>query len=241
MTSAGLSYEISDQVAVLRLNRPAVLNALDPALLTQLMDENARSPQPQDAAHVMREALVTSAVGSARRAEELGLPAQRIVLSCKVSGVQDLIAVYTELARRCDYPLHLGLTEAGMGSKGIVASTAAMAVLLQSGIGDTIRVSLSADPVEEIKVGYDLLKSLGLRRRGVTIIFVSHSPVSIRSLCRRVCVLEQGEMVFDGGLMCTSRPGLSSSICSLNRPSLTSSVRSLPISSQLASPLKLVR
>src|SRR4029077_10296994 len=133
-----------------------------------LMDENARASQPQDAAHVMREALVTSAVSSAQRAEELGLPGDRIILSCKVSGVQDLIAVYTELARRCDYPLHLGLTEAGMGSKGIVASTAALAVLLQQGIGDTIRVSLTPEPggerTREVIVAQELLQTMGLRQ-----------------------------------------------------------------------------
>ena len=116
---------------------------------------------------VMREALVVSAVGSAQRAEELGLPGDRIVLSCKVSDVQDLIAVYRELARRCDYPLHLGLTEAGMGSKGIVASTAAMAVLLQEGIGDTIRVSLTPEPggdrTREVVVAQELLQSMGMR------------------------------------------------------------------------------
>ena len=115
----------------------------------------------------MREALVVSAIGSAERAEELGLPRDRIVLSCKVSNVQDLIAVYRELARRCDYPLHLGLTEAGMGSKGIVASTAAMAVLLQEGIGDTVRVSLTPEPggdrAREVIVAQELLQSMGLR------------------------------------------------------------------------------
>jgi (E)-4-hydroxy-3-methylbut-2-enyl-diphosphate synthase len=141
--------------------------SLDADLLARLMDENARSPQPQDAAHVMREALVTSAVGSAQRAAELGLAPERIILSCKVSGVQDLIAVYTELARRCDYPLHLGLTEAGMGSKGIVASTAAMGVLLQQGIGDTIRVSLTPEPngdrTREVIVAQEILQTMGLR------------------------------------------------------------------------------
>ena len=141
--------------------------SLDADLLARLMDENARLPQPQDAAHVTREALVTSAIGSAQRAEELGLPGERIILSCKVSGVQDLIAVYTELARRCDYPLHLGLTEAGMGSKGIVASTAAMAVLLQQGIGDTIRVSLTPEPngdrTREVTVAQEILQTMGLR------------------------------------------------------------------------------
>ncbi|HZT61970.1 MAG TPA: flavodoxin-dependent (E)-4-hydroxy-3-methylbut-2-enyl-diphosphate synthase, partial [Burkholderiales bacterium] len=111
--------------------------SLDQELLSRLMDENARSVEPLDSDAVTREALVVSALDSAARAEQLGLPGDRIVLSCKVSGVQDLIAVYRELARRCDYPLHLGLTEAGMGTKGIVASTAALAVLLQQGIGDT--------------------------------------------------------------------------------------------------------
>ena len=141
--------------------------SLDAELLARLMDENAHSPQPQDAAHVMREALVTSAVGGAQRAEELGLPGERIILSCKVSGVQDLITVYTELARRCDYPLHLGLTEAGMGSKGIVASTAAMGVLLQQGIGDTIRVSLTPEPngdrTREVIVAQEILQTMSLR------------------------------------------------------------------------------
>src|SRR5271154_6460246 len=141
--------------------------SLDQELLSRLMDENARLAQPRDAAQVLREALVVSAIGSAQRAEELGLPGDRIVLSCKVSDVQDLIAVYTELARRCDYPLHLGLTEAGMGSKGIVASTAAMAVLLQSGIGDTIRVSLTPEPsgdrTREVIVAQEILQTMGLR------------------------------------------------------------------------------
>jgi (E)-4-hydroxy-3-methylbut-2-enyl-diphosphate synthase len=141
--------------------------SLDQELLSRLMDENARLPEPRDAAQVLREALVVSAIGSAQRAEELGLPGDRIILSCKVSDVQDLIAVYTELARRCDYPLHLGLTEAGMGSKGIVASTAAMAVLLQSGIGDTIRVSLTPEPsgdrTREVIVAQEILQTMGLR------------------------------------------------------------------------------
>jgi (E)-4-hydroxy-3-methylbut-2-enyl-diphosphate synthase len=141
--------------------------SLDQELLARLMDENARASSPQDAAHVLREALVVSALESARRAEELGLPGDRIVLSCKVSGVQDLVAVYTELARRCDYPLHLGLTEAGMGSKGIVASTAALAVLLQQGIGDTIRVSLTPEPdgdrTREVVVAQEILQTMGLR------------------------------------------------------------------------------
>jgi len=141
--------------------------SLDQDLLSRLMDENAKTPEPQDAAHVLREALVVSAIDSAHRAEELGLAGDRIVLSCKVSEVQDLIAVYRELARRCDYALHLGLTEAGMGSKGIVASTAAMAILLQEGIGDTIRVSLTPEPggdrTREVIVAQELLQTMGLR------------------------------------------------------------------------------
>jgi (E)-4-hydroxy-3-methylbut-2-enyl-diphosphate synthase len=141
--------------------------SLDQDLLTRLMDENSRSPAPLDANDVVREALVVSALDSAARAEELGLPHDRIVISCKVSGVQDLIAVYRNLASRCDYPLHLGLTEAGMGSKGIVASTAAMAVLLQEGIGDTIRVSLTPDPggdrTREVVVAQEILQTMGLR------------------------------------------------------------------------------
>ncbi|MGH8851354.1 MAG: (E)-4-hydroxy-3-methylbut-2-enyl-diphosphate synthase, partial [Casimicrobiaceae bacterium] len=120
--------------------------SLDQDLLGTLMDENARSRSPLDAAHVMREALVTSAIRSAQLAESLGLAGDRIILACKVSNVQDLIAVYTELARRCDYPLHLGLTEAGMGSKGIVASSVAIGILLHQGIGDTIRFSLTPEP-----------------------------------------------------------------------------------------------
>ena len=141
--------------------------SLDAALLARMMDENAKSPNPLDAAHMMREALVTSAIRSAQFAESLGLPRDRIILSCKVSSVQDLIAVYTELARRCDYPLHLGLTEAGMGSKGIVASTAALAVLLQQGIGDTIRISLTPEPngdrTREVVVAQEILQTMGLR------------------------------------------------------------------------------
>jgi len=141
--------------------------SLDQELLSRLMDDNARLPEPREASAVLREALVVSAIGSAQRAEELGLPGERIILSCKVSDVQDLIAVYTELARRCDYPLHLGLTEAGMGSKGIVASTAAMAVLLQAGIGDTIRVSLTPEPsgdrTREVVVAQEILQTMGLR------------------------------------------------------------------------------
>jgi (E)-4-hydroxy-3-methylbut-2-enyl-diphosphate synthase len=141
--------------------------SLDADLLARMMDDNARSTAPQSAEAVMREALVASAIGSAQRALELGLAAERIVLSCKVSHVQELIKVYRELARRCDYALHLGLTEAGMGSKGIVASTAAMAVLLQQGIGDTIRVSLTPDPngdrTKEVLVAQEILQTMGLR------------------------------------------------------------------------------
>ena len=141
--------------------------SLDADLLARMMDDNAALATPLPPAAVMREALVSSAVDSARRAEALGLPAERIVLSCKVSAVQDLIAVYTELANRCDYPLHLGLTEAGMGSKGIVASTAAIAILLQRGIGDTIRVSLTPEPggdrTKEVQVAQEILQTMGLR------------------------------------------------------------------------------
>jgi len=141
--------------------------SLDQDLLTRLMDENSRRPQPLDANDVMREAIVSSALESARRAQELGLPHDRIVISCKVSGVQDLIAVYRNIAGRCDHPLHLGLTEAGLGSKGIVASTAAMAVLLQEGIGDTIRVSLTPEPggdrTQEVVVAQEILQTMGLR------------------------------------------------------------------------------
>ncbi len=141
--------------------------SLDQDLVVRLMDENAKLAEPKDVAEVTREALILSALDSARRAEELGLPHDRIVLSCKVSEVQDLIAVYQELARRCDYPLHLGLTEAGMGSKGIVASTAALAVLLQQGIGDTIRISLTPAPggsrTEEVVVAQEILQTMGLR------------------------------------------------------------------------------
>lgn len=141
--------------------------SLDQDLLARIMDENARRAAPQDAVAVMREAMVVSALESAARAEALGMPGERIVLSCKVSGVQDLIAIYRELSRRCDYALHLGLTEAGMGSKGIVASTAAMAVLLQEGIGDTIRVSLTPEPggarTQEVIVAQEMLQTMGLR------------------------------------------------------------------------------
>lgn len=141
--------------------------SLDPEMLARIMDENAASSDPQDAKYVMREALITSALESAAKAEEIGLQRNKIVLSCKVSGVQDLIMVYRELASRCNYALHLGLTEAGMGSKGIVASTAALAVLLQEGIGDTIRISLTPEPggtrSREVIVAQEILQTMGLR------------------------------------------------------------------------------
>jgi (E)-4-hydroxy-3-methylbut-2-enyl-diphosphate synthase len=141
--------------------------SLDQELLTSLMDENAKLAEPQEPRQIMYRAVILSALTSARRAEEIGLAAEQIVLSCKMSGVQDLISVYRALARQCDYPLHLGLTEAGMGTKGTVASTAALAVLLQEGIGDTIRVSLTPQPGEartqEVVVALEILQSLGLR------------------------------------------------------------------------------
>jgi (E)-4-hydroxy-3-methylbut-2-enyl-diphosphate synthase len=155
----------------IRHDKPVRIGAnwgsLDQELLTHLMDENARSSKPADARDVTREAMVQSALLSAERAEEIGLPRAKIIISGKVSAVQDLIAVYRELARRSNYALHLGLTEAGMGSKGIVASSAAMGFLLQQGIGDTIRVSLTPEPngdrTLEVKVGQELLQTLGLR------------------------------------------------------------------------------
>jgi (E)-4-hydroxy-3-methylbut-2-enyl-diphosphate synthase len=141
--------------------------SLDQDLLTRLMDENSASDAPVDADEVVHRAMIQSAIGSAKRAEELGLGHDKIVLSCKMSGVQDLIAVYRALAARCDYPLHLGLTEAGMGSKGIVASTAALSVLLQEGIGDTIRISLTPEPggdrTTEVIVAQEILQTMGLR------------------------------------------------------------------------------
>ncbi|MBA4261218.1 MAG: 4-hydroxy-3-methylbut-2-en-1-yl diphosphate synthase [Comamonadaceae bacterium] len=141
--------------------------SLDQDLLARLMDRNTQRAQPWDARQVMYEALITSALDSAKKAEAIGLHGSNITLSCKVSGVQDLIAVYQELARRCDYTLHLGLTEAGMGTKGTVASTAALSVLLQQGIGDTIRVSLTPQPGEsrtqEVVIASEILQSLGLR------------------------------------------------------------------------------
>jgi (E)-4-hydroxy-3-methylbut-2-enyl-diphosphate synthase len=154
-----------------RYDRPVRIGvnwgSLDPDLIVRMMDENARSPEPRNAEQVMREAMVASAISSARRAEELGLPRDHIILSCKMSGVQDLIAVNRMLADRADYALHLGLTEAGMGSKGIVASTAALAVLLQEGIGDTIRISLTPAPGEsrtrEVVVAQEILQTMGMR------------------------------------------------------------------------------
>ena len=141
--------------------------SLDQGLLARIMDENSQRAEPLDATQVMRHAMVTSALESAARAEELGLSGERIILSCKVSSVQDLIAIYRELARSSNYPLHLGLTEAGMGSKGIVASTAALSVLLQEGIGDTIRVSLTPEPngkrTQEVVVAQEILQTMGLR------------------------------------------------------------------------------
>ena len=157
--------------AALKWDKPVRIGvnwgSLDQELLASLMDENARRAQPWEARQVMYEALITSAIESARLAEELGMRHEQVLLSCKVSGVQDLIAVYRELARRCDYPLHLGLTEAGMGTKGTVASAVAMGILLQEGIGDTIRVSLTPQPGEsrtqEVVIASEILQSLGLR------------------------------------------------------------------------------
>jgi (E)-4-hydroxy-3-methylbut-2-enyl-diphosphate synthase len=155
----------------IRYGKPVRIGAnwgsLDQALATRLMDENHLRAEPWDAGRVLREALIRSALDSAQRAVELGLPADRIVLSCKVSGVQELIAVYRDLAQRSDFALHLGLTEAGIGSKGIVASSAALAVLLQEGIGDTIRISLTPEPgasrTQEVVVAQELLQTMGLR------------------------------------------------------------------------------
>jgi len=157
--------------AALRWDKPVRIGvnwgSLDQELLAHLMDENSQRTQPWQARQVMYEALITSAISSARMAQEMGMSASQILLSCKVSGVQDLIAVYRELAQRCDYSLHLGLTEAGMSTKGTVASTAALSVLLQEGIGDTIRVSLTPQPGEsrtqEVVVANEILQALGLR------------------------------------------------------------------------------
>lgn len=155
----------------IRHNKPVRIGAnwgsLDQELLTTLMDANTKSPNPQDARAVTREAMVQSALLSAKRAEEIGLSRDRIILSAKVSAVQDLIAVYQELARRSDYAIHLGLTEAGMGSKGIVASSAALGILMQQGIGDTIRISLTPEPggdrTVEVKVAQEILQTMGFR------------------------------------------------------------------------------
>jgi (E)-4-hydroxy-3-methylbut-2-enyl-diphosphate synthase len=157
--------------AAMRWDKPVRIGvnwgSLDQELLASLMDENANRAEPWDARSVMYEALITSAIESAKRAEEMGMPGHQVILSCKVSGVQDLISVYRELARRCDYPLHLGLTEAGMATKGTVASSVALGILLQEGIGDTIRVSLTPQPGEsrtqEVVIASEILQSLGLR------------------------------------------------------------------------------
>ncbi len=174
--NVGKNRKGEDQFAMMiavakQYNKPVRIGvnwgSLDQDLVVRLMDENSRLPQPKEASEVTREALIVSALDSAKRAEEIGLPHNRIILSCKVSEVQDLIAVYRELATRSDYPLHLGLTEAGMGSKGIVASTAALAVLLQQGIGDTIRISLTPEPggdrTQEVVVAQEILQTMGLR------------------------------------------------------------------------------
>ncbi len=163
-------FSIMVEIAA-RLGKPVRIGvnwgSLDQDLLTRMMDENAALPQPLDATEVMHEAMIVSALESAKRAEELGLTREQIVLSCKMSGVQDLIKVYRKLAERSSYALHLGLTEAGMGSKGIVASSAALGVLLQEGIGDTIRVSLTPDPggdrTQEVVVAQEILQTMGLR------------------------------------------------------------------------------
>ena len=157
--------------AAMRWNKPVRIGvnwgSLDQELLAELMDQNSRRVQPYEGRQVMYEALIQSAIGSAQRAEAMGMNGAQIALSCKVSGVQDLISVYRELAQRCDYPLHLGLTEAGMATKGTVASSAALSILLQEGIGDTIRVSLTPQPGEsrtqEVVIASEILQSLGLR------------------------------------------------------------------------------
>jgi (E)-4-hydroxy-3-methylbut-2-enyl-diphosphate synthase len=157
--------------AAIKFDKPVRIGvnwgSLDPELIARMMDENGKLAQPKGADEVMREALIVSALESAAKAEQLGLGGDKIILSCKVSAVQDLIAVYRDLATRCDYPLHLGLTEAGMGSKGIVASTAALSVLLQEGIGDTIRISLTPEPggdrTKEVIVAQEILQTMGLR------------------------------------------------------------------------------
>ena len=157
--------------AALRWNKPVRIGvnwgSLDQELLASLMDENSKRARPWEARQVMYEALITSAIDSAKLAERMGMDGKQVILSCKVSGVRDLVSVYRELARRCDYPLHLGLTEAGMGTKGTVASTTALALLLQEGIGDTIRVSLTPQPGEartqEVVIANEILQALGLR------------------------------------------------------------------------------
>ncbi|MFE8645159.1 flavodoxin-dependent (E)-4-hydroxy-3-methylbut-2-enyl-diphosphate synthase [Sphingomonas sp. NCPPB 2930] len=157
--------------AALRWNKPVRIGvnwgSMDQELLAAMMDANSRRAQPWDLKQVMYEALITSAIDSARLAERMGMSGNQVILSCKLSGVQDLVSAYRELARRCDYPLHLGLTEAGMGTKGTVASAAALALLLQEGIGDTIRVSLTPQPGEartqEVVVASEILQSLGMR------------------------------------------------------------------------------
>ena len=174
--NVGKNRKVEDQFAMMievakKFDKPVRIGvnwgSLDQDLVVRLMDQNAKLAQPKEVAEVTREALIVSALESAKRAEEIGLPHNKIVLSCKVSEVQDLIAVYRELATRSDYPLHLGLTEAGMGSKGIVASTAALAVLLQQGIGDTIRISLTPEPggarTQEVVVAQEILQTMGLR------------------------------------------------------------------------------
>ncbi|HEX8979025.1 MAG TPA: flavodoxin-dependent (E)-4-hydroxy-3-methylbut-2-enyl-diphosphate synthase [Parasulfuritortus sp.] len=174
--NVGRGAKRDDQFAMLieaacRYDKPIRIGvnwgSLDQELLARMMDENGKRAEPHEPDQVMRHALIASALESAARAEELGLAGDKIILSCKLSGVQDLIKVYRDLASRCDYPLHLGLTEAGMGSKGIVASTAALSVLLQEGIGDTIRVSLTPRPGEsrttEVQVAQEILQTMGLR------------------------------------------------------------------------------
>ncbi|MFB3101052.1 MAG: flavodoxin-dependent (E)-4-hydroxy-3-methylbut-2-enyl-diphosphate synthase [Gammaproteobacteria bacterium] len=174
--NVGFGRKKDNQFAVMiekaiQYNKPVRIGvnwgSLDQQLLTQMMDDNAKLVEPDDADDVMKEALIVSALNSAKKAEEIGLARDQIVLSCKVSGVQKLISVYRDLAARCDYAIHLGLTEAGMGSKGIVASTAGMAILLQEGIGDTIRVSLTPEPdgdrTNEVIVAQEMLQTMGLR------------------------------------------------------------------------------
>ena len=174
--NVGFGKKKDNQFAVMiekaiQYNKPVRIGvnwgSLDQQLLTRMMDDNAKLAEPHDTNDVMKEALIVSALNSAEKAEEIGLARDQIVLSCKVSGVQKLISVYRDLAARCDYAIHLGLTEAGMGSKGIVASTAGMAVLLQEGIGDTIRVSLTPEPggdrTNEVIVAQEMLQTMGLR------------------------------------------------------------------------------